>query len=627
MKLINKSGTVVEFILWISAIYTLFILPWKIGGLKAIKGESYAFGFNNRMGIMYFGICVLMLSLYKTLIDREKKSINSLLWINYSGKIFPSLKDDLTGYIILIIYSGIAFIFTIWWNAQLVMPYWGGELQYFLGRVDLIALGWQPYRDFQFNYGPALLYIPYWVSYFSFGLIGLEDAYAMCVATCIVLGFISVYIYLRKLALPEQKRSLILILGLSMWGGVTMGLNYTPLRFGIVPCMLIIFDYYATKSYKRNYLYDSGMAFIVSGICLMISPEMGIASSVGLITYGVLYSYSKCRVFILSILSGITLSMLLMQFVFNGYLSAVASFSNGLYNFPIYPNAHNILLCFSTLIIIPSLISGSINNIYNPVAPIAVSFACSSGVLLPSALGRCDPGHVIYNGYTLFLMMFAAAATKGRNIFKLWILTFFIVIVFMGQISYWNICAPMWRNALEERTFYNKNTKIVNAWKDWWDFSKKWSSNSKRLDWRKTPPYPSEIAEKISGKKVAIPLGIDIGTERLLKMDKAFNPHSNMSFLPEMYVEKDVDRRIRELVNYDIIIIPERYFFNKQSYINLLNYEKCTHAFLSNLFLLPVNTRIVNEPYIPEIDFINKIIPITEVVESAKGNVFLILKK
>jgi hypothetical protein len=627
MKLINRLGGSVEVILWISAIYILFVLPWKIGGLKAIKGESYAFGFNNRLGIIYFGICVLMLSAYKTLIDRKKNSKTSLLWINSSHKLFPSLKDDLTGYIILIIYSGIAFIFTIWWNAHLVIPYWGGELQYFLGRVDLIALGWMPYRDFQFNYGPALLYIPYWISHFSFGLIGLEDAYALCVAACTALGFISVYIYLQKLALPEEKRPIILLLGLSMWGGVTMGLNYTPLRFGIVPCMLIIFDYYTNKSNKRNFFYDLSIAFIVSGVCLMISPEMGIASAVGLTTYGIIYSHSKSRRYIYSIISGIILSMLLMQLMFNGYLSAVASFSTGLYNFPIYPNAHNILLCFSTLIIIPSLISGSINNFYNPVAPIALSIACSAGVLLPSALGRCDPGHVIYNGYTLFLMMFAVAATKGRNIFKLWILTFFIVIVVMGQISYWNICAPMWRNAWEEHNFYSRNTKSVKAWKDWWDFSKNWSPNSKRLDWRKTPPYPSEISEMISGKKVAIPLGVDIGTERLLKMDKAFNPKLNMSFHPEMYEEKDVDVRIKELVNYDIIIIPERYYFNQKTSINLINYEKSTHAFLSSLLLIPVSTKIINHPYIPEIDFINKLIPITEVIESMGGNVFLILKK
>jgi hypothetical protein len=622
----SKSFRIIEISLWVGAFCFLFIAPWYLGSLSPVKGESYSFGFNNKVAVFGFVIVIAIITSLKIWLLNPSISPSLLNWFNKEEFLLPRYNEAKGEYIVLSVSALFMFIATLWWNTFLVFPYWGGEISYFLGRIDLIALGFKPYQDFQYNYGPALLYIPLWLNRICNGILGIEDTYALCVASSYFPGFLCVFIFLRAMRIPKKIRPVILFLSLSMWMYISLGLNCSPLRFSVLPASLILFNRsrnLSLGSLPKWLSIGFFAAFFVSA-CFLISPEMGIAASVGLFAYAFLDFFSNRRKRALGIFGGILLCNLFFLFYFQGYLFAVFAFSSGGNNFPIYANAHNLLLFISVLIVIPTLLSSAWISRFEDLAPLAGAIGSSSLILLPAAYGRCDPSHVAFNGFMIIAMIFAASNYYGRGFLFGWGWLFAIVIIFMGQISYWQHgYAALFQQAFEFQKFYKMNPAVVDEWRRQWIMQSSTSSHGNVLHWEKTPPFPSGLEDLVSKNTIGIPFGADIGIERLLKLQKNYKIIYHQSPNPDWASPIDIKRSENESLRFDMILIPVSVIEQANGELDASGYRKGVCEFLSKLLLFPVDSNIKNPPYIPEVDLARCLLKKCEPVGKIPGYIFL----
>jgi hypothetical protein len=172
-----------------AAFFGVFDLPWFVPFPGPVKGESYNFGFYNLAGVV--ALCFSLIPLFIGLIRGGTKS-PALSWFVPVPVIIPSWRQGVYEYAVLAVASVVCVDAVLVWNAYLVTPYWG-ESSYFLSSIDLARLGYKPYTDFQFNYGPAFVYAPIWLDSMSGNKLGIENAYADCVALGFPLGFLCLF--------------------------------------------------------------------------------------------------------------------------------------------------------------------------------------------------------------------------------------------------------------------------------------------------------------------------------------------------------------------------------------------------------------------------------------------------
>jgi hypothetical protein len=619
-----ERSRIITVFLWILAGFFLFILPWYVGGLHPVKGESFAFGFNNKAGVVGLGMCLALLAVLKTWVFNPAGKNSSLRWLSADSKLFPPFHKARGEYLVLGACSLAMVLLHLVWNHILLMPYWGGENSYFLGRMDLVALGYKPYVDFQFNYGPALLYVPLWMSRFSLGQLGFEDAYALAVAFSFVLGFGCVFIFLRAIEIPSCLRPLILLLCLLMWMCMTMGLNYSPLRFTILPAALVLFHRSVLCAWRGlpPLIVAPLSSLLCTGCCFLISPEMGIAATVGLLACASICLFSQRVSMGLGTLAGLLLGGGIFSLSFPGYLYGVLSFSSGANNFPIYPDLVNLLLLGAALLIIPGLLSSAWRGKADGRALLGAALAAAGLLLLPASLGRCDPGHVAINGFIIFVLMFAAMASFGRVFLNVWMAIFAVVFVLMGQLSYWDGYRGLYAQVFQIRDAYAANPALIQQWQEAWGFQRSWSAST-HLDWRKTVPFPSGLEDLVKDKKVGIPFGADIGIERLLKLQNKFGIIYHESPIPEWYAPKDIERAARECAAFDLLLVPDSISKQASGSIDMESYRRGISDFLSGLMLYPVHSVLKNSPYIPEVELAQTLLPKCDEVGRFPGYVVL----
>ena len=108
-----------------------------------------------------------------------------------------------------------------------------GEASYFLNRIDQIALfGKVPFRDFEFAYGPLLLYVPALVHGLGAPLqISVEWSYYLSLVLFSIAGVCALFWLVDNL-IPGRYYKLVVFGGLALIGlNPTMGMNYRYFRF------------------------------------------------------------------------------------------------------------------------------------------------------------------------------------------------------------------------------------------------------------------------------------------------------------------------------------------------------------------------------------------------------------
>lgn len=584
------------------ALAGVFVLPWYVPLPGPVKGESYSLGFCNRAAVLslYGAIGLVAWGL----IFRGKKS-TGLSWLTPSPILLPSWRKALGEYSVLGGASLICATVILAWGIYLVIPYWG-ESNNFLCRIDLARLGYRPYIDFQFDYGPALIYLPIGLDLLSGNRLGIENAYNSCVALGFVLGFLALFIFLRCLQLPDRDRPWILALPLLWTFSISMGLQYIPLRYTLLPCAIAVGNVALQNltEGRRAFIFTLVAIMGCNASCYLISPEMGIAGSAAFVLIGIVFvATQKIRQAVICFL-GATACLIWVAGFSQGYLHSIRSFGAGAYNFPIYPNLPNLMLLGASLYILPQLACAVWREPGHPMAPLAAGLGMAALVLLPAAFGRCDPGHVLGNGLIQFLLLFPAFAQAGRPVLMTRGLAFGMAFILLNQIGYWLYYWPQWQGALRARRDYAENPGQVLEWAEAWKALGRGTSRYEKLNWHKVIPFPSIEPELIpADARVVAPWGEESGVDRYLKLRSTFAVSYYPTLNPEIFTPEDVVRAVHEIkANHALMLIPKGFYtFLLRGMDGSLNQENMQN-YLTLLMLYPVRSTFRNKPYVPEFE-------------------------
>ena len=309
----------------------------------------------------------------------------------------------------------------------------------------------------------------------------------------------------------------------------------------------------------------------------------------------------------MAILLGAGISLAVIGFSFAGYFWSIGAFSSGGYNFPIFPNAPNIILLVCAFLILPGLVFSSLNWIKDGRAPYAAALAGSGAMLLPAAFGRCDPGHIAVNGYALFMLCFAVAANFSKLAMQLWAAVFAVVFVVLLQFSYFAHYEALLKQPFQIRALLAANPEAQSQWRAVWA-SISSQPNINIFPWRKDVPPPTQPLGLEKGETVGIPFEIDTSLERYVKKQRSFRPVYFQPPSTGALSPSDVDRTLRDCLELDLLLIPADLVANANSSVDLAQYAEGTSKFVSGLMLFPVVAPMVNEPYFPDRDLMSRLL-------------------
>jgi hypothetical protein len=606
----------------------VFWLPWQVGVGTPLPGESYALGFSNRVAIAALAVAIAMATVAKLLDGRVPGAIE---WFSKEPRVFPRLREAGIEYAIL---GGATLVWgnVLWsWGRYLVDPAWA-EARGFHNGMDLLALGKVPYRDFFYNYGPATLYLPYWLSSLTGGAVSFETAYLVWMVAFTALGFGSLFLLVRTLALPLRERAIALGLCLAAWAAINMGLQYTPLRFYVIPGCIVLLDALVWRQRRiEAVMPEAGLAMAAAAgaalCCLAVSPEMGIAGAAGILAYAVPLWMAGRRATAAATCVGCLGINAAMLLVFPDYLLSVAAFASGGANFPIYPNLHNLVLVGISLYVFPSVIAAAFMQPSDRRAPLAMGLAIGGGMMLPAALGRCDPGHVFINTTVPAALMFAAAWARGGRAWNAWSVVYAMVFIVLLQYSYWS---HYWGNyvlASQMRGFYDANPSVVAAWGEKWDRLRRDRPQGGALHWSSVLPYPEELDQLAEQGPIMLVAGNEGNyfLARYLHLQSDILPDYFLAYSQGAVTPAQMDRKVQECLAAKVLLIPGGVLAPLQGEIDLAAYQRGIQEFLSSLLLYPVSSPVQRAPYFPDTVIAKRLLASFEPIGEYRG--YVVLKK
>src|SRR5207249_1921243 len=147
--------------------------------------------------------------------------------------------------------------------------------------------------------------------------------------------------------------------------------------------------------------YWAGTAVVLSLMTLnvLLSSETGVAFALAWLGYALLMLRYDVRVLTISLIALITTALLCWLFLSAPYYETLLRFSEGAANLPLLPAPHLVLYIVTLFMVVPPLLTVNLRK--PPTAEVPGAAICSAlgllcVVMVPGALGRCDPPHVLF---------------------------------------------------------------------------------------------------------------------------------------------------------------------------------------------------------------------------------------
>ena len=402
----------------ISCYFSIFHLPFYFPPRQpSLNSMSYNYGFNNNAAILAILLFIGIFFFFRLKFEKknQQESLESVFDAN-----FPATRIPLRDFLIL----SCCYIFvigSIYFIVDKTVVY--VEASYFMRILERMLMGQRPYVDFEYAYGAGLIYPSYILckmgmspkaSYFLVYTI-------MSMASVYLLG----YIIERVNISVTSKRIIFYLLAIPAFP-LLLGLNYIFLRF-LAPYAGVLFlrgIFDAVFSTGRKLIAAVFYIICLLAANFLISPEIGIVFFLACALYIALLGVTKDKKFF-GLLGIHALAVLyLFLFVPASYLMILFSFAGGSANWVILPTPSIIMYLASLFLIVPAVFKDYYG--YRR-SPLLVVLAALSVMMLPAVMGRCDPLHVFFSGFGVFLLTFAYGARYYPSFFKRYVIAFIIV--------------------------------------------------------------------------------------------------------------------------------------------------------------------------------------------------------
>jgi len=589
----------------IGGLVCVFVVPWHVAHVRVVHSDSYTFGFNNRIAHLLvaatLGVLFILYWAKHRLGGVSDDPIANILKKENSQRPPLWLNTVIVG-IILFVSVGI-----LWW--WFMVPYrFFGEARYFLVRLDRILLGERPYLDFDFIYGPLMLYVPVFFYRLTGGTLGVDTCYAMSLVAGFAAGTYMTYRVVRVLDVSSGFQAAMLFAATAMQFNIVLGAQYTPVRF-IYPVWAAIVLHRVMRSlsdrdWRSVVLVLIGLPFLLCTVALGLSPETGvitaIATMVGLLWYGRTSWRTPMWAVGGVFLAGVVFWLLAGSACFR----SLFSFGNGGYSFPIPPSPYLIIFLGSALWLLPRIAVIGITD-QTMFSPQFASLLIVMGFFIVPALGRCDPGHVLYNGTGLLLFTAAVIWRAGGKCWRGVVVVGCILLIGTQYASFWGhydqrvlgvfalrqeLCT--YRPLLEKEDASVKEvlrSRFGGAPIKW----------GKRL-----PVLRRDLLGLLAINKIGTPFGVQEDVYDFLMMSGRYLPEYFESqgdcVTPEL-----VNQTMTDILRMDVIMVPQ--VESDLAPQHRRAYAQQVSQGLTRLFVFPVRLTVQNDPFFPRAQVMRRI--------------------
>jgi hypothetical protein len=420
----------IRLVILLATCFGVFVLPFLLPApyFKGVSASNLA-GFNNKVAALAaagLGTLVFFLALKWPQIMQA-----------HGGS--PARGEDLPRYeyvrlprllvtTVVLLWAGATLLFGLQ-IIRLGIGYthdWG----YFINRISMYAdYGRSLYTQIEFSYGPLLFYGPVAVklilSPFHMSETG---SYLATLVLEITIGLLLLAYLINHLPMSKQWKAVIFSLfAVGMFVG-NMGLNHTFLRFAS-PLAFLVLTSQRTRPWSAALWILAGQA-----VCLGLSPEMGFAFFVGSFAFALYRCFTQGRSWLLGVAAPILSTMAFLLMAGRSYLRMLGMVSHGVYNFPIEPLPYVLVFLFALVWLVPVALARFFRQ-QRPEAPMLAALYLMSVALLPAAFGRADPGHLFWNGVSLFLLSAVAVSSKRMWQQIAWGVCLALTILWMTNIN------------------------------------------------------------------------------------------------------------------------------------------------------------------------------------------------
>ena len=408
------SGKISKLVFSIYIVLSLAVISYvpKLIPQTPTAADSYLFGYNNTAGIVLILILIAGGVVWT-------KGLNLTFLASGQSKVLSNvtlmlaLAAVLCGCVSMYLFAGRHGGF--------------GESFYLIDRIFLLSNGKTPYRDFEFAYGPGLLYGPLILKYFL--PLDISQAYYLFWLANCLLGTLLLFKSVNLVDYPtDSKETIFLLLFFAgLFSIVRMGTNYTFLRFSCPVYFVIVIERLLRDSGIRARVRAVLSSLAFAAILILISPEIAIAFAFA--TVCICLSSRPA----LGHRRGATAIALLLTFSIVFWiagklriLDTLLADGGGAISFPILVAPH-ILFYFVSLFVCACYIFGRLRD--RRIDDNTLGLLAFSLPMTAAALGRCDPGHVFWNGLAIFLPTMCYVSNKNRawRIYKM----AFVLFVFL----------------------------------------------------------------------------------------------------------------------------------------------------------------------------------------------------
>lgn len=434
------------------AAYVVFRLPFRFPPEGMIVSPSLVFGFNNAVAIA--GVVILLVVLTVFQLWRRSGAPGrpvSQPWFYEHEEIAP--RDRIRGRIFALMVAAHVLLTVVMWVIARTSNGWriDFEASHFLWRLQLMELfGARPYLDFQHEYGPALLYVPLLVHrLLAPAGVTLEAAYYLSHLGASVLGMGAIVVILDHTRIPRVRKEVAFCLLAAAGLMPYMGLNGNLARY--FPPYLSVLLAARTLGGTHGRAWTVAVVSGLGVVNILISPEIALAFGVGWSAYCVFIGWRDRGPALVGLAGLVVAGAIAAVTLPPEYAGTVFSFSGGANNFPLVPAAHIVFYLTTLFVVGPTLFAEALSGRGRPSA-LLFAMATICVVMIPGALSRADPPHVLFFGLGLSLLLLVQAGRRGRSAFTLWAVVYAVVVIGGAHVS--NARAfygASWRSLLHPR--------------------------------------------------------------------------------------------------------------------------------------------------------------------------------
>jgi hypothetical protein len=533
----TRYRIVIEIMLLAAVVwYAAFDLPFHFPPGQRLWSASYAFGFNNRVSML--GL-IILLGLACLIAARHTRSRG----ISF-GRTHDSSRPLWLAFILMSVLYGCA-TFAMYRYQVTAAPWLMWEVRHLNYRTLLMDIyHLHPYTNFSAEYGPLLTYAP--LSTYRLGKIAGASYQQAYFATHLLLNIAGLWCaaYLLSNVLISNAARLLIFVPIAVSGFAPyMGINGVLLRY-LLPFATLLIVWRTLPSIESianplsRWFSTVGLIMISVSANLSLSAEIGLAFVVAWLAYCVVVCRVTLNLLTLSLISVIAVGVLWWVMLPRAYYTTVIHFSTGANNLPLLPSPHLLLYLITIFVVVPSLVGTTLTSPgWNNRSNINTAFGVLCVAMMPGALGRCDPPHVLLYGMgaTLLLLIWLAQ----------WRVTALVVCV-----SAYVAVFVIWMGLVNLRVFYNIQPRALLSRQGIHQLVR-------RLKQSGTIEPVNTLSVLDPLPRIGLPFVTfgDPVVERYVVEHGRLEPDYYVSIVG-LYSSSDVERKLRDLARMEYILVP-----------------------------------------------------------------------